>query len=178
MSLRLFFLTLISLVAGLALGEWFPDIDQRFQFLTHRSILTHGLIVPLILYSVASGFKATPPRLFVLGFSVGVAIHLGFDLFPKSWHGFALIHSPWLGRTHPIFSWLWIAGSMISCLYFSMRMARTAIQGTALLLGALGLFSYTSTNETAFWGPLFSLLIGSGIALGATLRKYLNQEVR
>jgi len=67
---------------------------------------------------------------------------------------------------------------MISCLYFSMRMARTAIQGTALLLGALGLFSYTSTDETAFWGPLFSLLIGSGIALGATLRKYLNQEVR
>ncbi len=84
MSLRLFFLTLISLVAGLALGEWFPDLDQRFHFLTHRSILTHGLIVPLLLYSMGSGLKATPLRLFVSGFSLGVAIHLGFDLFPEA----------------------------------------------------------------------------------------------
>ncbi len=178
MSLRLFLLTLISLVAGLALGEWFPDIDQRYDFLTHRSILTHGLIVPLLLYAMGSGLKATPLRLFVSGFSVGVAIHLGFDLFPRSWQGYALIHSPLLGRTHPIFSWLWIAGNMICCLYFSMRLARTGIQGAALLLGTLGLFVYTSTNETAFWGPLFSLLIGSGIALVATLRMYLNQDTR
>ena len=178
MSLRLFFLTLISLAGGLALGEWFPDIDQHFNFLTHRSILTHGLFVPLLLYSMGSGLKATPLRLFVSGFSVGVAIHLGFDLFPRSWQGYALIHSPLLGRTHPIFSWLWIAGSMIGCLYFSMRLGRTLIQSTALLLGILGLFIYTSTNETAFWGPLFSLLIGSGIALVATLRMYLNQDTR
>ncbi len=178
MSWGLFFLTVISLVAGLALGEWFPDIDQRFHFLTHRSILTHGLIVPLLLYSMVSGLKATSLRLFVSGFSLGLAIHLGFDLFPRSWQGFALIHMPLLGRTHPIFSWLWIAGSMICCLYLPMRLARTAIQGAPLLLGALGLFIYTSTNETALWGPLFSLLIGSSIALGATLRQYLNQETR
>ena len=76
MSLRLFFLTLVSLLAGLALGEWFPDLDQRFHFLTHRSILTHGLFIPLLLYSMGAGLKATPLRLFVLGFSVGVAIHL------------------------------------------------------------------------------------------------------
>ena len=176
--MKLFFLTVISLVAGLALGEWFPDIDQRFHFLTHRSILTHGLIVPLLLYSVGSGLKATPLRLFVLGFSLGVAIHLGFDLFPRSWQGFALIHAPLLGRIHTIFSWLWIAVSMICCLYLSMRLARTGIQGTALLLGTLGLFIHTSTNETAFLGPLFSLLIGSVIALVVTLRMYLNQEVR
>ena len=167
----LFFLTVISLVAGLALGEWFPDIDQRFHFLTHRSILTHSLIVPLFLYSMGSGLKATPLRLFVSGFSLGLAIHLGFDLFPRSWQGYALIHVPLLGWTHPIFSWLWIAVSMICCLYLSMRLARNGIEGTALLLGTLGLFSYTSTNETAFRGPLFSLLIGSGIAVGAALRK-------
>ncbi len=171
MSLRLFFLTVISLVAGLALGEWFPDIDQRFHFLTHRSILTHGLIVPLLLYSMGSGLKASPLRLFVSGFSLGLAIHLGFDLFPRSWQGYALIHVPLLGWTHPIFSWLWIAVSIICCLYLSMRLARNGIEGTALLLGTLGWLSYTSTNETAFWGPLFALLIGSGIALGAALWK-------
>ncbi len=171
MSLRLFFVAVISLVAGLALGEWFPDVDQRFDSLTHRSILTHGLIVPVLLYSMGSGLKATPLRLFVSGFSLGLAIHLGFDLFPRSWQGFALIHMPLIGRTHPIFSWLWIATSTICCLYFSMRLARTGIQGTALLLGTLGLFIYTSTNENAFWGPLFSLLIGSGIALGVAMQK-------
>ena len=178
MSLRPFLMAVTSLVAGLALGEWFPDIDQRFHFLTHRSILTHGLIVPLLHYSMGSGLKATPLRLFVSGFSLGVAIHLGFDLFPRSWQGFALIHMPLLGRTNPIFSWLWIAGSLICCLYLSMRLARTAIQGTALLMCTLVLFIYTSTNETAFWGPLLSLLVGTVISLVATLRMYLNQEVR
>ncbi len=170
--MRLFFLTVVSLVAGFALGEWFPDIDQRIHFLTHRSILTHGLILPLLLYSIGSGIKAAPLRLFLSGFSLGLAIHLGFDLFPRSWQGYALIHVPLLGWTHPIFSWLWIAVSMISCLYLSMRLARGGIEGTALLLGTLALFSYTSTNETAFWGPLLSLLIGFGIVLGAALRKY------
>ena len=171
MSLRLFFLTVISLVAGLYLGEWFPDIDQRFDFLTHRSIVTHGLVVPLLLYPMASGLKAAPPRLFVSGFSLGSAIHLGFDLFPRAWQGFALIHVPLLGWTHPIFSWLWIAVSIICCLYLSMRLARNAIEGAALLLATLGLFIYTSTNETALWGPIFSLIIGSVIALGASLWK-------
>ena len=174
MSLTLFFFTVISLVAGLALGEWFPDIDQRFDFLTHRSILTHGLIVPLLLYSIGSGLKATPLRLFASGFCLGLAIHLGFDLFPKAWQGFALIHVPWLGWTYSIFSWSWIAASITCCLYLSMRLARNVIEGAALLLGTLGLFSYTSTNEIAFWGPLFSLLIASGIALGAALWKVAN----
>ena len=171
MRWRLFFLTVISLVAGLTLGEWFPDIDQRFDFLTHRSILTHGLIVPLLLYSTVSGLKAAPPRLFVSGISLGSAIHLGFDLFPRAWQGFALIHVPLLGWSHPIFSWLWIAVSIICCLYLSIRLARNAIEVNALLLGTLGLFIYTSSNETAVWGPVFSLIIGSGIALGATLWK-------
>ena len=169
MRWRLFFLTVILLVAGLILGEWFPDIDQRFDFLTHRSILTHGLIVPLLLCSVV--LRAAPPRLFVSGFSLGSAIHLGFDLFPRAWQGFALIHVPLLGWSHPIFSWLWIALSIICCLYLSIRLSRNAIEFTALLLGTLGLFIYTSSNETAVWGPVFSLIIGSGIALGATLWK-------
>lgn len=176
MSWRLFSLTVISLVAGLAFGEWFPDIDQRFHFLIHRSILTHGLVVPLLLYSMGSGLKAAPIRLFVSGFSLGLAIHLGFDLFPRAWQGFALIHVPLLGWTHPIFSWSWIAGSMTCSLYLSMRLARNGIEGAALLLGILGLFSYTSTNETTFWGPLISLLIGSGIALVIALWKVANAE--
>jgi len=169
--LKLLLLAVISLVAGLALGEWFPDIDQRFHFLTHRSILTHGLIVPLLLYSMVSGLKTAALRLFVLGSSLGLAIHLGFDLFPRSWQGYALIHVPLLGQTYPILSWLWIAGSIVCCLYLSMKLARNGIEGTALLLGMLGMFAFTSTNESAFWGPLISLLVGSGIALGATLRK-------
>jgi len=166
----------ILLVAGLILGEWFPDRDQRFDFLTHRSILTHGLIVPLLLYSMVSGLKAAPPRLFVSGISLGSAIHLSYDLFPRAWQGFALIHVPLMGWTHPILSWSWIAGSVTCCLYLSMRLARNGIEGTALLLGILGLFSYTSSNESAFWGPLFSLLIASGIALVAALWKVANAE--
>ena len=84
----------LSLIVGLALGNKFPDIDQDTALLVHRSVFTHGPLLPFLLFLVASGIRFAPLRLFAMGFSLGVAFHLSFDLFPKAWQGFALIHVP------------------------------------------------------------------------------------
>jgi|SRR5579862_6755720 len=42
-------LNILWLVVGVAIGVRFADIDQHVPFLVHRSILTHGFLVPLLL---------------------------------------------------------------------------------------------------------------------------------
>ncbi len=91
-------LGLFALLGGLAVGNWFPDIDQKTGLLLHRSIVTHGPLVPIFVFAAASGTRSIQLRWFALGVTLGVAIHLSFDLFPKNWSGFALISVPSGGR--------------------------------------------------------------------------------
>ena len=92
-----YLLGLVALLGGLAIGNWFPDIDQKTGLLLHRSIVTHGPLVPIIVYAIASGTRSIQLRLFAMGLTLGVAIHLSFDLFPNAWSGFALISLPSYG---------------------------------------------------------------------------------
>ncbi len=66
-------LRLLALVAGVYVGFRFPDIDQRTDLLVHRSIITHGLLAPLLLYAVLGSRRSpAPARLFVAGAALGV----------------------------------------------------------------------------------------------------------
>ena len=100
-----------------------------------------------------------------MGFSLGVAVHLCFDLFPKAWQGYALIHVPVVGWTYPLVSWFWIALSIIWCLYLAMRLAKGGLQSAALVFGMLGTFGYASINEEALWGPLLAMVVATVIGL-------------
>ena len=104
MHWKAFFFASLSFIVGLALGNEFPDIDQGSRFLVHRSVFTHGPLLPFLLFLVASGIKSIPVRLLAMGFCLGVAVHLSFDLFPKGWAGHALIHIPVVGWTYPLVS--------------------------------------------------------------------------
>jgi hypothetical protein len=44
----------VALVVSLAVGNWFPDGDQKTDLLVHRSIVTHGPLLPRIVVGVAS----------------------------------------------------------------------------------------------------------------------------
>jgi hypothetical protein len=104
----------ISLLAGLQ----FPDFDLHiFAFLGHRSILTHGIIVPYFLYRFLNNRKISNDVLdFVyIGFLLGIALHLCADLFPKAWIGFALImFPPWIPMGAP-FSIIWMLSNFNIC---------------------------------------------------------------
>ena len=113
----------ISLLAGLE----FPDFDLHLLFfLGHRSILTHGIIVPYFLYRFLNNRKISNDVLdFVyIGFLLGIALHLCADLFPKAWIGFALImFPPWIPMGAP-FSIIWMLSNLIIALWIAFKKLR------------------------------------------------------
>ena len=125
----------VSLLAGLE----FPDFDLHLLFfLGHRSILTHGIIVPFFLYKFLTmeSYSKISNKIFgrffsnkniskevldyvYIGFLIGIAIHLCADLFPKAWIGFALIKfPPWIPMGAP-FSIVW----MLLNMFFALKIA-------------------------------------------------------
>ena len=157
---------------GLVVGLHFPDIDNRLQWLIptrvllHRSILTHGLMAPLMLFWVIrSRGDAAPspsPRLFVIGVSLAVAVHLCFDFFPRGWIGFALIHIPVYGRTTALFSQAWIILSLILCLYVAFLPVRNVVE-LALGVGNLIISFAVSAAEDGRSAHLAFMLLALAI---------------
>lgn len=155
----------LLLLVALFLGLNLPDIDHQLSFLVHRSLITHGFLVPLAVFLIASREEAATPRFFSMGFSLASVTHLCFDLFPRAWVGFALIHIPFWGRTGVLFSWLWIGLSIIVCLYLSLVLIKTLLE-MLLALGSLGVaFSFYASTQAVLWPALVALLVGLGLTL-------------
>ena len=161
---------LIALLAGVYVGFRFPDFDQRTDILVHRSIITHGLLAPLLLYIVLGSRQSpAPARLFVTGAALAVAVHLSFDLFPRGWWRHALIHLPTYGWTPPLVSWGWIALSIVLCFYIAFKSAQGWVETTLVLVAIVAVFIYSLPGEHALWGPMVAGLgpIAIATVLGA-----------
>ena len=81
----------IAVTAGFVVGLTFPDIDLAPPLpLKHRSIWTHGPLIPILLVVLAGishwWYWAA------VGFLPAYAWHLTMDCFPKSWRGSALVN--------------------------------------------------------------------------------------
>ena len=161
----------VALVVGLSAGNWFPDVDQHTSLLSHRSIITHGPLVPLIVVSLASATRTIPLLWFALGLAIGVAVHLSFDLFPKDWSGFALISVPGYGWSAPWFSGTWIAISMVFCAYLAIKLIRNGLDGFILTMSLFCAFGYISIGEDTFWRPVVALTVAAAIALTPAVRR-------
>ena len=171
-----YLLGLVALLAGLAVGNWFPDIDQKTGLLLHRSIVTHGPLIPLIVFAAALGTRSMHLRWFALGVTLGVAIHLSFDLFTKGWSGFALISVPGYGWTAPWFSWTWIIISTVACTSLSLRLVRSGVDGTLFMLSLIGAFGYIAVGEDAFWRPVVALTVVTVIPLTPAVRRAISSD--
>ena len=171
-----YLLGLVALVVGLAVGDWFPDIDQKTSLLLHRSIVTHGPLAPLIVFAAASGIRSIQIRRFALGVTLGVAIHLSFDLFPNGWSGFALISVPSYGWTAPSFSWAWIAVSTVACTYLAVRLVRSGLDGSLFMLSLICAFGYIAVGEDAFWRPVVALTVATVISLTPAVRRVISSD--
>lgn len=91
--------------------------------------------------------------------------HLCFDLFPKAWTGFALISIPLYGRISPLLSWLWIAGSIVLCLYLALLLVKNLWDVAIIVGSAIISFGFCATTESIFWPALMALILAALIAL-------------
>tara|TARA_Y100000588_G_C13623462_1_gene656440 strand:- start:75 stop:614 length:540 start_codon:yes stop_codon:yes gene_type:complete len=167
---------IISLILGLYLGNKFPDIDQRTDLLIHRSILTHGFIVPLIIYLTCSRIKNSILRLFLIGLNIALVIHLSFDLYPRGWYMHALIHIPFIGWTWAWVSKVWIFISMVMCGYFAVKLIKNFTQGLIAILSLLLFFIYLSPDEHRFFGPFITMIVTSLISIGVGIFRVKRDE--
>ena len=163
---------LLALLAGVYVGFRFPDFDQRTDLLMHRSIITHGLLAPLLLYAVLGSRRSpAPARLFVAGVALAVAVHLSYDLFPRAWWRHALIHLPTYGWTPIIFSWVWIALSIVVCFFIALKSAQGWMGTAMVFICSTAVFSYSLPTEHALWRPLVAAIVGIGIAVALASRR-------
>ena len=160
-----------AVFVGLAVGNWLPDVDQKTDLLVHRSIVTHGPFLPIIVVAVASAIRTIPFRWFALGLAVGVAVHLSLDLFPKGWSGFALISVPGYGWTAPWFSAAWIAISTVFCTYLAIRLARNWFDGCIFITSLVCTLGYIAVGEDAFWRPFVALTVAIAVSLTPAVRR-------
>lgn len=118
----------IGVIAGVILGcfafilaKAFPDFDQLFKeglwqlVISHRSMLTHNAlicwIIALLSYPLLGKIAG---GLTTFGAIAGTVLHLGADMFPQSWHGYAFIYIPiignlaWIKSVAVVFSFSWL----------------------------------------------------------------------
>ena len=114
---------LIVLFVSLLAVLKFPDTDLILIFiLDHRSIITHGIIVPYFLYKyLTKKVKSEFLDYAYIGFLIGIAIHLCADLFPKAYIGYAMIKLPFFISIGAPLSIAWMLGNMFFALLIAFK---------------------------------------------------------
>lgn len=164
-SFGIFFAPLVGASFGLIIA----DADQNLPVIKHRSILTHGPLWPMFMgrEPISDPIAAH----FMIGFFIGYALHLNFDMFPKQWVGIAKIHLYGKVRLNGILSFLWLAAGAISSLWLAASLISQAdtywgLWGGPLLIASLFIHKIKKSDEKVV-GPAFSLIlmmIGLGVA--------------
>lgn len=128
-ELGLFEFSGILFVAFL-IGLIFPDSDQTGNalfFLGHRSIFTHSILLPYLLFYYFIIKKKNTNlliTLFIIGIFLGIGLHLSADLHPKGWRGYSYIK--FLGGDLGDFSPFWIFINAGAALLFSASLLMKA----------------------------------------------------
>lgn len=129
---------LVFLFYGFIIANGFPDLDHKLRYgilIQHRSMLTHNalLCVIAIPFGRALGLVGA---MGCAGLALGTVVHLGADMFPSSWSGFAYIYVPLLGRLQ----WVPLDGDWIPTIFSFCWL------GINVLL-AIGCFAKTVDKE-------------------------------
>ena len=91
-------------------GLIWPDFDQSIPLLTHRSGLTHSVLLPLLL--LVFGRRWRWAALVAAGLALGIAVHISADVFPQSMRGFATVKLPFV-QVGALASRLWLIGNVL-----------------------------------------------------------------
>jgi hypothetical protein len=133
------FTGVLILFASFLLGIKFPDWDLKFK-LKHRNILTHSPVVMIFFYKIFKLENSRDFRFFIMGFSIALALHFIFDLFPKGWFGGALLKVPIINKTlSPAGSMAFLLTSTIICVFIAVSYTKNFTE--FIILFFLGLCS-------------------------------------
>lgn len=166
---------LLLFVVGAFMGLRLPDFDLYFHWwplIEHRSLLTHGFLIPLLLFASLRGTGLKPfaddrPRLFLMGLCVAMAVHLCFDLFPVAWYGYARVHIPLIGWMGGILSFIWLLISVVVTLYLACKLLRRQSDLGLALLGLITCYGVSAAAQPRF--SFFALIMLVPAALAAFL---------
>ena len=138
------------------LGIRFPDWDFKMK-LKHRSILTHSPLILLIFIRVYEQDRSDNFRYFLMGFSLALALHFIYDLYPRGWGGGALIKIPILKisctpKMSKMILFFSIVISILVAICYTEKLMEFYYLG---ILGILTILKDTGKEEKLF-RPMFS----------------------
>lgn len=84
---------IIIMFIAFNVGIKFPDWDFQLN-LKHRNIVTHSPIILFLFLQFYQLDRSEFLRVFISSFSMAMAVHFIFDIFPKGWSRGALLHIP------------------------------------------------------------------------------------
>mgnify|MGYP000091630231 FL=1 len=162
------------------IGFKFPDIDLKFKSIGHRSIITHSPLLPLMLFILhetnmlwlvyAKKYDIT--RYFIIGLSLGIALHLLYDLRPKSFKGTALIKFPYIKKGLTINQSIYfMLISVIILLLISIYQVRTIFEIIIMSVIFLITVIVNRKTEKGFYTVVFLFLLI--FCLGVYFKEYI-----
>ena len=168
-----YFPFIIVLSLGYFVGLIFPDTDQGFQLLLgHRSIITHSILLPYLLYFYFNKKNNLTPlkTILIVGIYLGIGLHLSADLHPKAFRGYALIKLPFnidIGGLSPI----WIGANAGVAFYLASKYLNELINKklfwiSYLIIGFLVGITYADEephNNDAILGTFLFLFLATFI---------------
>lgn len=113
-------------------GLWWPDLDLWFG--VHRSGLTHGLLLPVVLALMARRRPWLLP--IAAGVALGIGVHCAADLFPRAMRGLATIKLPLAGSIGTTGSYWWLGGTVLVGIVVPLRLVAARFGPVALGLAA------------------------------------------
>lgn len=151
---------------GVAFGLIVADADQNLPFIKHRSALTHGPLLPLLV--IAEPLTRPESQYAATGFFLGYAVHLIFDMWPKKWQGIAKIHLIASWRMPPLLSFAWLGlGAFFALVNVSRWGGQQAWWSPSLLaLLVAVVFGYKAHSEHKIIMPAITLIGLTLLALG------------
>ncbi|MDP0488266.1 MAG: hypothetical protein Q7K36_02010, partial [Fusobacterium sp. JB020] len=141
------------------IGIKFPDWDFKLK-LRHRNILTHSPIIIFFLLSLYNNEESYLFRMFIMGFSCAMGVHLIFDFFPKGWARGALLHIPIVDKElRKNISKALIFISIIICLYIVIKLSSSIEEYIYILMLSLVYILKSTKKEEKLFRPLILFLI-------------------
>lgn len=172
MGTDLILLVLFLLIVFYYIGLKFPDIDLKIKGLGHRSILTHSPLLTVglwilhkknYLWLVYKG-KYDITNYVIIGLALGIAVHLLYDLRPKSFKGSALITYPYVKGSLSINeSIIFMLISVLINLFLVISYVKTLYEMLILFILFIITLIKKKNVEKGFWTTIiFFILIFFG----------------